>query len=60
MSLGVRVLRRRPRGEQRAAMIATLLEPGTGPTTGWPPRDTIRRTAWHALVHAGELEDKSR
>jgi hypothetical protein len=28
--------------------------------TGWPPRYLARRTAWHVLDHAWEIEDRSR
>ena len=60
MSVGVRIPSRMPWGEQRAAITATLRDQGTSTTTVWPPRSFIRRTAWHALDHADELEDKSR
>jgi len=56
--VGARVPPRTPWDEQRAAITATLLEGGGG--TAWPPRYFIRRTAWHVLDHAWELEDKSR
>jgi predicted RNase H-like HicB family nuclease len=29
------------------------------PDTGWPPRYTARRIAWHVLDHAWEMQDKS-
>ena len=33
---------------------------GTPPVErGWPPRYFVRRTAWHALDHAWEIEDRS-
>ena len=33
---------------------------GSAPIAGgWPPRYCARRTAWHALDHAWEIEDKS-
>ena len=60
MSVGVRVPPRLSWGGQRAPIAATLPDPGTSTTTVWPPAHIIRRTAWHALAHAWELEDKSR
>ena len=35
--------------------------PEAGPRGGaiWPPRYFVRRTAWHALDHAWEIEDRS-
>jgi hypothetical protein len=60
VSVGVRVPPRPPWGEQRAAIAGTLLDPGTSTTRVWPPGCFIRRTAWHVLHHAWELEDKSR
>lgn len=35
--------------------------PDTGPRGGarWTPREAIRRSAWHALDHAWEIEDRS-
>lgn len=35
--------------------------PDTGPRGGrrWTPRQAIRRSAWHALDHAWEIEDRS-
>jgi hypothetical protein len=35
--------------------------PEVGPRGGalWPPRYFVRRTAWHALDHAWEIEDRS-
>jgi len=58
---GVRVPPRTPWDEQRNLIADTLLGAGTGTATSdWPPRYFIRRTAWHALDHARELEDKSR
>jgi hypothetical protein len=29
------------------------------PDGAWPARYAIRRTAWHVLDHAWEIEDKS-
>jgi len=58
---GVRLRPRTPWDEQRNLIADTLLGAGTGTATSdWPPRYFIRRTAWHALDHARELEDKSR
>jgi hypothetical protein len=36
-----------------------LPAPTGRPRTLWPPRYFIRRTAWHALDHAWEIEDRS-
>ena len=58
--VGVRVPPRTEWSEQRAAITDTLLHTGAGTTTVWPSRYFIRRTAWHVLDHAWELEDKSR
>lgn len=35
--------------------------PDTGPRGGnrWTPREAVRRSAWHALDHAWEIEDRS-
>jgi len=35
--------------------------PAKGPRGGdrWPARYAIRRSAWHALDHAWEIEDRS-
>jgi hypothetical protein len=46
------VLRARVRGEP--------LPPSKRTAPLWPPRSFVRRTAWHALDHAWELEDRSR
>jgi hypothetical protein len=52
----------------REAVLATLQRavaeglPDRGPRGGtiWLPRYFIRRTAWHALDHAWEIQDRSR
>ena len=47
------------RGEILAAVIAgSGPEPPAGRT--WPVRYLVRRTAWHAIDHAWEIEDRSR
>jgi hypothetical protein len=46
----------------RAAMLEILGQPSDGsPLAGrrWPPRYAANRTAWHALDHAWEIEDRS-
>jgi hypothetical protein len=46
----------------RGSMLAVIGRPSDGrpPTErGWPVRYAARRTAWHALDHAWEIEDKS-
>ena len=53
--------------EQRAALVEALKRgvkegvPDTGPRGGrmWPPRYFVRRTAWHVLDHAWEVEDRT-
>jgi hypothetical protein len=58
--VGVRVPPRTPWTEQRDKITAALMEERAGPaTTAWPPRYFIRRSAWHVLDHAWEMEDKS-
>jgi hypothetical protein len=52
--------------EERAALVEGLTRaaanavPGTGPRGGkmWAPRYFVRRTAWHVLDHAWEIEDR--
>jgi hypothetical protein len=46
-----------PTSELRAAMVAAALTPAAD--AKWPPRYLIRRSAWHALDHAWEIEDRS-
>ncbi|MGB9377322.1 MAG: hypothetical protein WCB04_07395 [Mycobacteriales bacterium] len=55
--LGVRVPPRTPWAEQRAAISAAIRTPPG--QTAWPVRYLVRRTAWHVLDHAWEIEDKS-
>ena len=50
--LGVRV---KDPQERREALLAALDSEGTP----WPARYLARRTAWHALDHAWEIEDRS-
>jgi hypothetical protein len=47
--------------ELRAQLVDVLRSsPGTAPSaTGWPAPYAVRRTAWHALDHAWEIEDRS-
>jgi hypothetical protein len=51
------------RGAVQEALSRAVLEglPETGPRGGaiWLPRYFVRRTAWHALDHAWEIEDRS-
>jgi hypothetical protein len=54
------------RGSERKAFIDALWErhrgelPDSGPRGGrrWTARYAIRRSAWHALDHAWEIEDR--
>ncbi len=41
--------------QRREAILAALESTGTA----WPARYLVRRTAWHALDHAWEIEDRS-
>jgi hypothetical protein len=43
--------------QQRAALAAALR--AGAPGGAWPARYVIRRTAWHVLDHAWEIEDRS-
>ena len=53
---GVRVPPRTPWPEQRAALSGAVR---TGaPGGSWPVRYAVRRSAWHVLDHAWEIEDK--
>jgi hypothetical protein len=51
------------RGTVRDAVTKAVVEglPAQGPRGGsiWTPRYFVRRTAWHALDHAWEIEDRS-
>jgi hypothetical protein len=42
---------------RRAALVDALSGPA-GPEWMWPPRYVVRRTAWHAIDHAWEIEDR--
>jgi hypothetical protein len=58
--LDVRLPPRTPWDEQRDAIAAALTGAGDDEAGGaWPARYLIRRTAWHLLDHAWELEDKT-
>jgi hypothetical protein len=41
----------------RDAIVAALKAGPADPN--WPPRYFVRRTAWHVLDHAWEIQDKS-
>ena len=48
--------------ELRRRIVAAVSRPsGGGPVVerGWPVRYMVRRTAWHAIDHAWEMEDRS-
>lgn len=57
----------RKANDPRAALVEALdlrrrgELPDTGPRGGrrWTPRQAIRRSAWHALDHAWEIEDRA-
>jgi hypothetical protein len=55
--ISVRIPPRTPWTEQRAAIASSLRTQTT--SAAWPARYLIRRTAWHILDHAWEIEDKS-
>ena len=57
--LGVRLPPRTPWDEQRDAIADALRGAGADTGGAWSPRYLIRRTAWHVLDHAWELEDKT-
>jgi hypothetical protein len=54
---GIRVPPGAPWAEQRT-VLARALRAGA-PGGKWPARYVIRRTAWHVLDHAWEIEDRS-
>jgi hypothetical protein len=54
---GIRVPPRTPWRDQREAIVAGVLASTAG--TKWPLRYAVRRTAWHVLDHAWEIEDRS-
>ena len=54
---GVRVPPRTPWVEQRATVLAAVR--AGAPGGSWPLRYAVRRSAWHVLDHAWEVEDKS-
>jgi hypothetical protein len=54
---GIRVPPRTPWDQQRAALAAALR--AGAPDGAWPARYLIRRSAWHVLDHAWEIEDRS-
>jgi hypothetical protein len=54
---GMRVPPRTHWDEQRAALAAALR--AGAPGGKWPARYLLRRSAWHVLDHAWEIEDKS-
>jgi len=56
--LGLRVPTRTPWAEQRT-LLATHLRSGEPKGARWTRRYGLRRTAWHVLDHAWELEDKT-
>jgi hypothetical protein len=55
--VGVRLPPGTPWPVQRAQVRAALLAP-PGPVS-WPVRYALRRTAWHVLDHAWEIEDRA-
>jgi len=58
-SIGVRMPPGTPWPEQRTAILERLRSAvAEGTDTKWPPRYFLRRTAWHVLDHAWEIEDK--
>ncbi len=58
---GARVPPRTPWPEQREAIVAALLAAPPqwdDEVSRWPTRYYLRRSAWHVLDHAWEIEDK--
>ena len=61
-AIGVRL--KHPDGRDKAAVtpFRKAMRDGIGspnPDARWPVRYAVRRTAWHALDHAWEIEDRS-
>jgi hypothetical protein len=54
---GIRVPPGTPWAEQRTALARELRAGAPGGT--WPARYVVRRSAWHVLDHAWEIEDRS-
>ena len=54
--VGVKVPPRTPWADQREALVAAF---ESGAAGKWPTKYAVRRTAWHVLDHAWELEDKT-
>ena len=55
--IGARVPPRTDWNAQRTAIAAAIRQSPTGPV--WSRRHFMRRTAWHVLDHAWEIEDRS-
>jgi hypothetical protein len=53
---GIRVPPRTPWDRQRADLAAAVRDGAPG--GAWPARYVIRRSAWHVLDHAWEIEDR--
>ena len=59
--IGVRVRASAPDRASVAARRDAVIEALNGPAGAgwkWPPRYLVRRTAWHAVDHAWEIEDR--
>jgi hypothetical protein len=62
--LGIKLPKPRPVGDAamaglRSAMLNALEAGMDGSASAWPPRFVVRRSGWHLLDHAWELQDKS-
>lgn len=57
--IGVGALRDLIRHVVRSVVADEPLENPSRTASTWPPRYFIRRTAWHALDHAWEIEDRA-
>lgn len=55
--LGLRI--KDPRERRRAILDAVRTGSTVTPEKGWPIRYAVRRTAWHVIDHAWEIEDRS-
>lgn len=55
--VGVRMPPRTPPADLHEAVLAAVRAVPTG--TAWPVRYLVRRSTWHALDHAWEVEDRS-
>ena len=58
-SAGMAELRKRFLAALEARAMGLAVTDPAGVKTRWEPRFAVRRSAWHALDHAWEIEDRS-